>query len=143
MPEKICRLPSSPASSSKRSSLSEPSTNSQVVTLPMRRSSLAKSSMEMRPGFAPSTGSGRWIPDSGFVTADFDLSFMDFFAGAAGAAGTDAPSDSLEASTIASMRLASRRASSGATGVGEAGGGGGEGLLGGWHGGRQHRLEQA
>src|SRR3546814_2210337 len=40
MPEKICRLPSSPASSSKRSSLSEPSTNSQATTLPTRRSSL-------------------------------------------------------------------------------------------------------
>src|SRR5579885_711343 len=62
MPEKICRLPSSPASNSKRSSLSEPSTCSHLRTLPTRRSSFAKSSME--------TVSGLGTRDSGLGGAE-------------------------------------------------------------------------
>src|SRR5690606_21790087 len=52
MPEKIWRVPKAPASSSKRSGLSAPSTASQAMTLPTRRSSFAKSSMPMTSGVA-------------------------------------------------------------------------------------------
>ena len=59
MPEKICRVPSSPASSSKRSSLSEPSTKPHSTTRPTRRSSLEKSSIEIvEPALASDFAAG-------------------------------------------------------------------------------------
>ena len=99
MPEKIWRLPSSPASSSKRSSLSEPSTNSQATTLPMRRSSLAKSAMPMMPGASGSCLAG--------------AAFFPSFAFTAAAAGAGPARVSRLASTMASTCLGSRRVNSG------------------------------
>src|SRR5512142_1156475 len=113
MPEKIWRLPSSPASSSKRSSLSDPSTNSHCSTVPMRKSSLAKSSMET--GVA-GEGADAELDDAepgDAGSVPLPLAGEGWGEGGAAAALTDCR-DSFEASTIVSICLASIRVAIGA-----------------------------
>jgi hypothetical protein len=107
MPEKICRWPSSPPSSRKRSSLSEPSTKPHSSTLPIRMSTFAKSPIPI-------------VPSVGGTSVPMLLSFP-----GAAAFGTEVPPTggagavgrlSLLASVMASICLGSMRVIRGSNG---------------------------